>query len=41
MDLAECSRQANGDAQEERQFERLPLVLLKNPIQWLAAGIRE
>jgi hypothetical protein len=39
MDLAECFRQANSDAQEERQFERLPLVLLKNPIQRITARV--
>src|SRR5712664_2841169 len=39
MDLAECCRQANRDAQEARQLQRLPMVLLKNPIQWLAARI--
>jgi hypothetical protein len=41
MDLAECCRQAYGDVQEARQLKRLRLVPLKNPIQWLAAGIRE
>jgi hypothetical protein len=41
MDLPECSRQTNGDAQEARQIQRLPLVPLKNPIQWLSAGILE
>src|SRR5258708_38015054 len=41
MDLAECCRQANGDAQEASQVERLPLVPLKNPIQELAARILE
>ncbi len=32
MDLAEGYRQANGGAQEACQFERLPVVSLKNPI---------
>jgi hypothetical protein len=41
MDLADCGRQANGDAQEARQFERLPLIPFKNPIQWLTARILE
>jgi hypothetical protein len=41
MDLAECCRQAYRDVQEARQLKRLRLVSLKNPIQWLAAGIRE
>ena len=31
MDLTECCCQANGDAQEASQIERLPLVPLKNP----------
>ena len=39
MDLAECCRQANGDAQEASQIERLPLVPLKNPIQGLTARV--
>jgi hypothetical protein len=41
MDLTECHRQANGDAQEARQLERLPMVPLKNPIQGLAARVLE
>ena len=41
MDLAECCRQADGNAQEESQVERLPLVLLKNQIQGLTARIPE
>jgi hypothetical protein len=41
MDLAECCRQANGDAQEASQVERLPLVPFKNPIQGLTARILE
>src|SRR5258707_8292129 len=32
MDLAECCRQTNGDAQGAGQVERLPRRLLKNPI---------
>jgi hypothetical protein len=39
MDLAECSRQADGDAQEASQIERLPAISLKNPIQGLTARI--
>ena len=30
---------ANGDAQEASQFERLPVGSLKNPVQWLAARV--
>src|SRR5207245_9106826 len=41
MDLAECCRQADGNAQEESQVERFPLVLLKNQIQGLTARIPE
>src|SRR5260370_36183351 len=41
MDLAECRRQANGDAQQASQIERLPLVPLKNKIQRLTARVRE
>jgi hypothetical protein len=41
MDLAECCCQTISDAQEARQIGRLFLVPLKNPIQGLAAGIRE
>jgi hypothetical protein len=41
MDLAECRRQANGDAQQASQIERLPLVPLKNKIQRLTARIVE
>jgi hypothetical protein len=33
MDLADCFSQTDGDAQKARQFERLPVVPLKNPIQ--------
>ena len=39
MGLTECFRQANGDAQEASQIERLPLVPLKNPIQGLTARV--
>jgi hypothetical protein len=39
MDLADCCRQANGDAQEARQIERSPLVPLKNLIHGLSARI--
>jgi hypothetical protein len=41
MDLAECRRQANGDAQGAGQIERLPLGSLKNPIQRLPARVFE
>ncbi len=41
MDLAECCRQADSDAQDARQIERLSLVPLKNQIQGLAARILE
>src|SRR5260370_20181547 len=41
MDLAERCCQANGDAQEASQFERMPLVPLKNPVQWFTARILE
>ena len=41
MDVAERRRQANGDAQEARQIERLPLVPLKNAIQGLTARVLE
>jgi hypothetical protein len=41
VDLAECFRQANGNAQEASQMERLVVSSLKNPIQGLAARILE
>lgn len=41
MGMTECCRQANGDAQEASQVERLPLVTLKNPIQRLVARVLE
>jgi hypothetical protein len=41
MYLIERFRQSNGDAQEVRQIERLPLIPPKNPIQGLTARIRE
>jgi hypothetical protein len=41
MDLAECCRQANGDAQGAGQIKRLPLGSLKNPIQRLTARVFE
>ena len=41
VDFAECCRQANGDAQEASQIERLSMAPLKNPIQRLTARIRE
>ena len=44
MDLAECCRQANSDAQDAGQIERLPLISkvpLKNQIQGLTARVRE
>ena len=34
---AECGRQANRDAQEANQLERLPLAPLKDQIQGLTA----
>jgi hypothetical protein len=39
MDLAECCRQANSDAQEASQTEQLPLAPLKNSIQGLTARV--
>jgi hypothetical protein len=39
VDLAECRHQANGDAQEAIQIERLPLAPLKDPIQRFTARI--
>jgi hypothetical protein len=39
MGLAECCRQANGDALEASQFERLPVVPLKNSIQGFPARV--
>jgi hypothetical protein len=41
MHLAECCRQANGNAQDAGQIERLPRVPLKNPIQGFTARIVE
>jgi hypothetical protein len=41
MDLSECGCQANGNAQETSQIERLPLAPLKNPIQGLTARVLE
>src|SRR5260370_42612372 len=41
VDLAECFRKVNSGAQDASQIERLPLVPLKNPIQWLTARVRE
>src|SRR5260370_40499421 len=41
MDLADCCRKADGDAQEASQIERLPLVPIKDPIQWLTARVLE
>jgi hypothetical protein len=32
VDLAKCRCQANSDAQEARQLERLPLAPVKDPI---------
>ena len=40
VDYAECGRQANSDAQEASQVERLSLVPFKNPIQGLTARVR-
>jgi hypothetical protein len=39
VDLAECCRQANCDAQEASQVERLPLFPVKDPIQGLTARV--
>ena len=39
MDLADCCRQANGDAQAAGQLERLPLAQIKDPVHWLAARV--
>jgi hypothetical protein len=39
MDLTECFRKANGDAEEACQTEWLPLISLKNPIKGLTARI--
>ena len=41
MNLAECCRQANSDAQDAGQIERLRLIPLKNQIQRLTAGVFE
>ena len=39
MDLAKCSRQTDGDAQEASQIDRLSLVLLDDPIQGFATWV--
>ncbi len=39
VDLAECFRYANGDAQEASQIEGLPLVPLEKLIQRLTARV--
>jgi hypothetical protein len=41
MNLAKSFRQADSDAQEAGQIERLRLIPLKNPIQRLTAGVFE
>ncbi len=41
MYLVERLRQADGDAQEASQVERLPLVPFKNPIQGFTARVLE
>ncbi len=41
VDLAECCRQANSDAQDASQIRRLPLTPLKDQIQGLTARVRE
>jgi hypothetical protein len=41
MDLAERYRQANGDAQEASQVERLPLIPIKNAIQGFTTRVPE
>jgi hypothetical protein len=41
MDLAECRRQADGDAQGAGQIDGLPLAALKNQIQRVTARVCE
>src|SRR5271168_1483133 len=41
VNLTKSSRQANGDAQEPSQIERLPQLPVKNPIQGLTARVRQ
>src|SRR5258707_12372249 len=41
VNLAECRRQANRDAQEATQLERLPLAPVKDSIQGFAARVLE
>jgi hypothetical protein len=41
MDLTECYRQANSDAKDAGEIERLPLIPLNNPIQVLTARVFE
>jgi hypothetical protein len=41
MDLAESFRQANGDAQDASQIERLSLAPLQDQVQGLTARVRE
>jgi hypothetical protein len=41
MDLAKCRRQANSDAKDAGQIERLSPIPLKNPPQGFTARIFE
>jgi hypothetical protein len=41
VDLAECCRQANGNAQEASQMKRLIVISLKNQIKGLSARVHE
>jgi hypothetical protein len=41
MDLAKRCRQANRDAKDAGEIERLPPIPLKNPIQGLTARVRQ
>jgi len=41
MNLAECRRQANSDAQEANHIERMSLLSLKDQIQGLTTGVPE
>ena len=41
MDMAECSRQTDGNTQDAGHIERLPVASFKNPIQRLTAWVFE
>src|SRR5258708_32034944 len=41
VNLAECRRHADGDAQEATQLDRLPLAPVKDSIQGYAARVLE